>query len=900
MDANPAAGSGPARDWLGVVSSAAPDPSGTPPPAPGRPARTRGGSWTARDQPTTIWLVLAGAAALAHHWWPSSGWVVVHLVVLGALSHSVLVWSTHFAQALLRSDPGIDPRRHQSIRLWTLTAGAALVILGVPLAHPVLVMAGASLVVAAVAWHAWALVRRVRAALPGRFRITLHYYVAASACLAVGATFGILLSLGPSPEHHGRLLLAHTLTMLLGWLGLTVTGTLLTLWPTMLRTRMDDRAERLATQALPVFLLALTGLDAAALLGWRRVALGCLAGWLAGLAWWGRALLAPTGRRPPQEFGPASVGSALVWAVVALLRVCGLLLHGPDFAAVYAGYGPAAALIGLGFGLQILLGALTYLIPVVLGGGPATSRFLNARLNRWGATRLVLTNAAVATFVLPMPGAVRTALQLLGLAAASTFLPLMAGAIKAFVQAHRRHEPLPDPGAPGSFWTPFGVGAAVVAMVAASAVASGTTTSAPVRATGHTTSVTVTARDMHFVPDHITVPRGDRLLVTLVNADDTTSHDLVLPGGQNTGMVRPHATGRLDAGVQAVSQQGWCSVPGHRQMGMVLSIDVDGGAPVAGVASANGGMGTGGSMAGTQVQALAEHPFDPGFVTHPAELAPLTDATTHTVAWHVRDERLQVAPGVWQTRWTYATGNAAGSAPGPTLHGRIGDRFVVSITNDTGMGHSIDFHAGEVSPDRNMATIPPGGHLTYVFTATHAGAWLYHCSTMPMATHIAAGMFGAVVVEPDHLPAVAHQWLLVQSEVFWGQRTARRDADQVDAARIGSGRPDAVVFNGAAFQYLRQPLAARVGQRARIWVVDAGPDEPLSFHVVGTQFDTVWAEGAYRLRPGGGGAAQALALSAAQGGFVEMQFHEPGHYRFVNHMMGDAERGAEGFIVVTR
>src|SRR5688572_13594129 len=40
---------------------------------------------------------------------------------------------------------------------------------------------------------------------------------------------------------------------------LTMTGTLVTLWPTMLRTRMDDRAERLARQSLPVFLTAQIG-----------------------------------------------------------------------------------------------------------------------------------------------------------------------------------------------------------------------------------------------------------------------------------------------------------------------------------------------------------------------------------------------------------------------------------------------------------------------------------------------------------------------------------------------------------------------------------------------------------------------------------------------------------------
>jgi nitrite reductase (NO-forming) len=68
---------------------------------------------------------------------------------------------------------------------------------------------------------------------------------------------------------------------------------------------------------------------------------------------------------------------------------------------------------------------------------------------------------------------------------------------------------------------------------------------------------------------------------------------------------------------------------------------------------------------------------------------------------------------------------------------------------------------------------------------------------------------------------------------------------------------------------------------------------------VGGQFDTVYAEGAYLLRRGSGG-AQSLALGAAQGGFVELTFPEPGTYPFVSHVMVDAERGPHGVFEVAR
>jgi nitrite reductase (NO-forming) len=172
---------------------------------------------------------------------------------------------------------------------------------------------------------------------------------------------------------------------------------------------------------------------------------------------------------------------------------------------------------------------------------------------------------------------------------------------------------------------------------------------------------------------------------------------------------------------------------------------------------------------------------------------------------------------------------------------------------------------------------------------------MYHCSSMPMSAHIANGMFGAVVIDPPDLPPVDRSYVLVQSELYLGP-----PGEAVDVDRLRAETPDAVVFNGYANQYDHRPLTARVGERVRIWVLDAGPNRTTAFHVVGGQFDTVYAEGAYRLRPDAdAGGSQALALAASQGGFVELTFPEAGRYPFVSHSMVDAERGAHGIIAVT-
>ena len=258
----------------------------------------------------------------------------------------------------------------------------------------------------------------------------------------------------------------------------------------------------------------------------------------------------------------------------------------------------------------------------------------------------------------------------------------------------------------------------------------------------------------------------------------------------------------------------------------------------------------------------------------------------------VRDVVREVAPGVRQWLWTYG-----GTAPGPVLHGRVGDRFEITLVNRGSVGHSIDFHAGALAPQRPMRTIAPGESLTYRFRATRAGIWMYHCSTMPMSAHIANGLFGAVVIEPRDLPRVDRSYVLVQSELYLGDQ-----GGEADAEKLAAEDPDLVVFNGYANQYDHAPLPARVGERVRVWVLDAGPNRPSSFHVVGGQFDTTYAEGAYLLRRGSrdSGGAQSLGLQAAQGGFVELTFPEPGDYPFVSHLMVDAERGAHGLFRVIR
>ncbi|WP_319804607.1 multicopper oxidase domain-containing protein [Nocardioides malaquae] len=889
-----------------------------------RPAR---GFWPMRDLPTLGWLVAAVVATVVHQWVPEPRWLMIHLLVLGAVGHAILVWSRYFADTLLRCAP--TPRRVQNLRLATFNGGVVAVVVGMLAEWWWVTLVGGVALAGAVLWHGVVLARQLRGALGSRFAPTVRFYVAAAALHPVGAGMGVWMAGGLTSPLHEQARAAHVALNVFGWIGLTVLGTLVTLWPTILRTRMDEAAGRAARRALPVLLIGLAALVTSALVNLR---LGYAAGLVVYLG--GVGLLAvPAVRvaraKPPTTFAAWSVAAALGWLVACLVTLVVMVASAPDWVAVDSRTALVTPLLAVGFAGQVLLGALSYLVPVVLGGGPAAVRATNRAVDAGSSFRVVATNAGIVVCALPgVPSLVRVITSLLVVGVMAAFVPILLRAIAVSVRTRRAgdsggdtagvndpaHSPAPPDGArPAGQRTGLAAAglATVMLCVAAGAALDPAALDQPVAsasagvvATGETTHVEVVARDMRFEPSTIEVPAGNALVITLVNADDADSHDLVLETGAKTDRLAPGESATVEVGVVGQALEGWCSVVGHRQMGMTLDVRVSG-TPMAQTPPAEGrepdqhghGHAAAPATAGEQpdvAAALGSEP-DADFEAYDAALPPLPPAgdgpQVHRRTLTVSEQETEVAPEITQRLWTFG-----GTAPGPVLHGRVGDVFEITLVNDGTIGHSIDFHAGALAPDRPMRTIAPGESLVYRFTAERAGIWMYHCSTMPMSAHIANGMFGAVVIEPSDLAPVDRSYVLVQSELYLGPQ-----GGEVDMEKIRAERPDLVAFNGYADQYAHRPLTARVGERVRLWVLAAGPSRGTSFHVVGGQFDALYLEGAHHLRPGSGsqGGAQVLGLTAAQGGFVELTFPEAGHYPFVNHSMVEAERGARGVVAVT-
>jgi nitrite reductase (NO-forming) len=438
----------------------------------------------------------------------------------------------------------------------------------------------------------------------------------------------------------------------------------------------------------------------------------------------------------------------------------------------------------------------------------------------------------------------------------------------------------------GDGWAIVTATIAVFALIVAGlAVAAGrgggteVVSAAPVSFDGPPLEVDIELGELYIDPAVVEVEAGRPMILNVHNAG-VMPHDLLLDTGESTRMLDPGESETIEVAGLAATTIGWCTVPGHRAGGMEMRFDVVGGA------ATDLAVATGGHDAHGDGATLGANPqWDADFVPFDPELAPAPGGTEHEITLRATETQMEVAPGVFQEVWTFDD-----VVPGPILRGTVGDLFTVTLVNEGDIGHSIDFHASRVAWNDEMRTIGPGESLVYQFEAEYAGIFMYHCGTAPALHHIGNGMFGAIIIDPPDLPAVDREYVFVQSEWYLGP-----DGEPGDLTKMVNDEWDLVVFNGQWNQYAHAPIRVETGERIRAWVLDAGPSENSSFHIVGTIFDTVYKEGAYRLRPDEGrGGAQALDLQPAQGGFVEFSFAEDGLYPIVTHKFSNVGKGALG------
>jgi nitrite reductase (NO-forming) len=283
----------------------------------------------------------------------------------------------------------------------------------------------------------------------------------------------------------------------------------------------------------------------------------------------------------------------------------------------------------------------------------------------------------------------------------------------------------------------------------------------------------------------------------------------------------------------------------------------------------------------------------PAARTHADALATVPPVPSGDIAHFnitVEDKTIEIASGVRYRAWTFN-----GTSPGPVLHVREGQTVEITFRNRGDMPHSFDIHAARVRSDVAFRDVPPGGSLTFRFVAGNPGVFLYHCVTAPAVAHIASGMYGALIVDPERpLPAVDAEFVLVASE-WYLDRAGERGPAQVSMKKALAANPDYVTFNGYAHRYGHRAFHVEPGWRVRFYVANAGPNLTTPFHLVGGIFDRVYSDGDVTHWLTG---VQTADVPAGGGAIFDAHFDEPGVYGFVSHRFASADKGEVGAITV--
>lgn len=295
-------------------------------------------------------------------------WFVIHAFTLGAVTTSIVYWSQYWTDKFMRQ------RSDAFRRCVVLNAFILLMFVGQAVEMVALLGVGAAGAVGVLLYHGWRLARQFR---PGRrFSSSVLGYVIAAACFVVGAGAGVLLEWRPSDMVRG----VHVAFTVLGFAGITALSTLALMlpmvWRTQIRSSRIEVAIALLTVGVVIVPVSAVGL-VVYVLGWLWAA----AGWVREIA---------TVLRDPRDragYAALTMAMSIVWLIGGLIwYTVGYVRFGFTSAPI-----PTEALV-IGFIGQLLIGAMSFLLPSRMGGGPGAVRAGMYAHNRGAYYRVVLTN----------------------------------------------------------------------------------------------------------------------------------------------------------------------------------------------------------------------------------------------------------------------------------------------------------------------------------------------------------------------------------------------------------------------------------------------------------------------------------------------------------------------------
>lgn len=260
-----------------------------------------------------------------------------------------------------------------------------------------------------------------------------------------------------------------------------------------------------------------------------------------------------------------------------------------------------------------------------------------------------------------------------------------------------------------------------------------------------------------------------------------------------------------------------------------------------------------------------------------------------------------------------------GTIPGPVVAIDQGDTLQITLKNEGKLVHSMDFHAGFGADKANSGSVAPGQSKTWTLQGTYAGAFFYHCSADALNgiwEHVANGMYGGIIVHPTN-EQPAKEFYMVFGEnynnadqgVFKG---TNGKTGSFDIVKFINNQPDLVLTNGMAFKYV--PAVGQIvklqlnknatvfkvkpGELTRWFVVNAGPNQFVSFHFIGGIISV--RDGSIVNRFG----TQDLndetwTIPPGSASVIESTFPSPGLYVGVTHALNNVVKGGAFAVLAT-
>ncbi|MPZ69506.1 MAG: hypothetical protein GEU71_08260 [Actinobacteria bacterium] len=306
-----------------------------------------------------LWATAALISVPLASVWNYAWWLPLHLALLGAATQAIVGGQLMFSATLgLSRGPS---RNLVLVQLLLLNVGALLVVGGRQWHSDAALAAGVVIVTVVIGWVTFLVHRLWSRSVNRRFAMTGVFYRLAGVSIILGATIGGALALGAFNDaasylEHRSL---HMTLNVLGWVGLTVVGTAITLLPTILHVRAPKIQQLRPAPWLMFGGLMVFSTGASLGLGWMAsVGLATYAAGFAIFGFYVRKILAVKSRRQVPTAALHLV-SAVAWLAVTV--VAGIILTATsDHAALrdFIVVGGAA-----GFVFQALLGAWAFLLP---------------------------------------------------------------------------------------------------------------------------------------------------------------------------------------------------------------------------------------------------------------------------------------------------------------------------------------------------------------------------------------------------------------------------------------------------------------------------------------------------------------------------------------------------------